>query len=157
MTRICPKCSQTNPPEAAFCLNCAASLGPQVGAQVFQQQNPFSGVDQPHVGAPPAQFAGQTFVPQPGNPPGGTGQKAIAALVLAIIGLLCCGGFTGIPAAIVGWMELDAIKNGRSSAAGKWMAQVGLWGGIGVTVIHGVVWVLYLLMGMMASTNPYGY
>jgi len=138
MTRICPKCNQVNPPEAAFCRNCAAPIGPTVGA-------------------PPQQFGGQNFSPQTGGPSGGAGQKAIAALVLAIIGLLCCGGFTGVPAAIVGWMELDAIKNGRSSSAGKWMAQTGLWGGIAVTVIHGAVWILYLLMGMMASSNPYGY
>ncbi|MBX7053506.1 MAG: DUF4190 domain-containing protein [Pyrinomonadaceae bacterium] len=157
MTRTCPNCNQTNPPDAAFCLNCAASLGPVVGAPAFQQQDPFSGTARPHVGASPQQFGGQHFGAQAGNTASGASQKAIAALVLAIIGLLCCGGFTGIPAAIVGWMELDAIKNGRSSAAGKWMAQAGLWGGIGVTVIHGVVWILYLLMGMMASSNPYGY
>ena len=75
------------------------------------------------------------------------------AVILAVVGLLCCGPLTGIPAAIVAWLELDAIKGGRSSPNGKTMAQIGLWGGIAVTVIHGILWVLYLLFGMLASAN----
>lgn len=80
------------------------------------------------------------------------------ALILAIAGFLCCGGFTGIPAAIVGWMELDSIKNGRSPESGKTMATIGLWGGVAATVIHAALWVLWLAMGMISSTaGPYGY
>lgn len=80
------------------------------------------------------------------------------ALILAIAGFLCCGGIAGIPAAIVGWMELDAIKNGRSPESGKTMATIGLWGGIAATVIHAVLWVLWMAMGMMSSTaGPYDY
>ncbi len=81
----------------------------------------------------------------------GTSQKAVASLILAIVGLLCCGPFTGIPAAIVGWMELDSIKAGRSSADGKWMAMVGLWGGIVSTVIHVGLYLLWIMLSMLGA------
>lgn len=150
MTRTCQNCSQTNPPDAAFCLNCASPLGPTVGS--YQQQSPPRTEGQaPYVGAPPQPYIGG----QQPNMSGGASQRAIIALVLVIVGLLCCGPFTGIPGAIVGWLELDAINNGKSPAAGKWMAQVGLWGGIAVTVLHSVIWVLYVLLAMVSS--PYGY
>lgn len=95
----------------------------------------------------------------PSQPPAanGPGQKAIIALVLAIAALLCCGPLSGIPAAIVGWMELGAIGRGESPPAGKWMAQVGLWGGIASTVIHVVIYFLYVVFAIFASSNPYIY
>lgn len=136
MTKLCSKCNQQNPPDAAFCLNCASPLnvGP-TGQQQYQQP----------IGSPPA--AGS-----------GSGQKAIIALVLAILALICCGPFAGVPAAIVGWMELDAIKNGRSPAGGKTMATIGLWGGVASSVIHIIFYVIWVLMGMLsAASSPYGY
>jgi hypothetical protein len=76
-------------------------------------------------------------------------------LILAGAALLCCGLFTGIPAAIVGWLELGAIKSGQAPAAGKWMALVGIWGGIAGTVIQFGVW---FFMGLMSAlSDPYGY
>lgn len=128
MSKFCPRCDQSNPPEAAFCLNCASPLG----------------------AAPPPQAYPQT--------PGGASQKGTVALALAIAALLCCGPFAGIPAAVVGWMELDAIKNGRSPGNNKWMAAVGLWGGIAATLIHAGIYVLWVLMGMISSVgDPYYY
>ena len=154
MSKFCPKCNESNPPEAAFCRNCSTPLGPTVGGPAYQQQSPpYAGGQAPYVGAPP-QYAGGQNLGMQGNAQGGAGQKAVAALILAIVGLVCCGPFTGVPAAIVGWMELDAINSGTSPAAGKWMAQVGLWGGIAVTIIHGGLWLLYMLLGLMASA-PY--
>ena len=47
-------------------------------------------------------------------------------------------------------MELNAI-NPKSPAAGKLVAQIGLWGGIAVTIIHGGLWIIYLLFAAMAS------
>ncbi len=142
-----------NPPDAAFCLNCSTSLSPSGGGQPYQQPNPpYVGGQAPYVGAPPQPYMGGQAAAA-----GGASQRAIIALVLAIVGLVCCGPLSGIPAAIVGWLEIGAINEGKSPAAGKWMAQVGLWGGIAVTIIHGVLWILYLLFVMMASANPYGY
>lgn len=77
------------------------------------------------------------------------------SVILAVVGLLCCGPFTGIPASIVAWLELDAIKNGKSSPDGKMMAQIGFWGGIAVTIIHAGIWLIYMLFAMMAAANPY--
>ncbi|MCZ2391271.1 MAG: DUF4190 domain-containing protein [Acidobacteria bacterium] len=115
-----------------FCLNCAAPLsGPPAGAAP------------PVIGQPTAAA--------------GTGQKATIALVLAIAALVCCGPFAGIPAAIVGWMELDAINKGTSPAGGKWMAQVGLWGGIITSVLHIIGYIIWILLSMMAASNPYAY
>lgn len=77
------------------------------------------------------------------------------ALVLAIVALFCCGPFAGIPAAVVGWMELGAISRGESPVAGKWMAQAGLWGGVASTIIHIVFYLFYLVFMMLAASNPY--
>lgn len=137
MTKACPKCNQMNPAEAAFCLNCASPIGSAP----------------PPIGAP-SQF-GTTPPVQPGAQPS---QKGLFSLILAIIALICCGPFAGIPAAILGWMELDAIKTGRTPADNKWMAQVGLWGGIVSTVLHIIGYVLYVMLGMLsAMSNPYDY
>lgn len=88
----------------------------------------------------------------------GTGQKATIALILAIVALICCGPFAGIPAAIVGWMELDAIKKGQSPEGGKWMAQVGIWGGIASSLLYIVGYVVWVLLSMMAAaSSPYDY
>ena len=86
---------------------------------------------------------------------GGAGQKAIIALVLAIVALLCCGPFTGIPAAIVGWMELNSIKTGQSSPAGKWMAMVGLWGGIAISILASIGYILLILLQLMSGPRYY--
>lgn len=79
----------------------------------------------------------------------------MVALGLAIGALFCCGPLTGIPAAIVGWMELDSIKKGQSSESGKWMAMVGLWGGIASTILHIVLYAIYVIFVMLAASNPY--
>lgn len=128
-----------NPADAAFCLNCATPLaasGPFVG----QASN-----------NPGGNFAGSA------NNNDSAGSKAIAALGLAVAAFLCCGPITGVPAAIVGWMELDSIKNGRSPASGRWMAQTGLWLGIGAAIIHVFGYMLFVLMGALSSPGPYGY
>lgn len=139
-----------NPPDAAFCLNCASALG--VGGQAYQQQSPpYVGGQTPYVGAPPQQFGGGQNFGMQGGPQPASSQRPMIALVLAIAGLLCCGPFTGIPAAIVGWLELDAIKNGKSPVDGKVMAQIGLWGGIAVTLLHTIGWVLMMFLSMIPS------
>ena len=99
----------------------------------------------------PQHFGGPTGAPT-------ASQKGLFSLILAIVALVCCGPFAGIPAAILGWMELDAIKNGRTPADNKWMAVVGLWGGIASTVLHIIGYVLYVMLGMLsAMSNPYDF
>ena len=149
MDKYCQKCNSPNPAEAAFCRNCATPLSsgqPGAGQQANQQWN------QPNAGG---QQFGQNFA-QPAANSGGASQRAIGALVLTIAGLFCCGFLTSIPAAILGWMEVDAIKKGLSSPDGMWMAQVGLWGGIIVTILTTIGGFLFLLLSA-ASSNPYAY
>ena len=77
---------------------------------------------------------------------------------MAFAGLLCCGPFLTIPAMVVGWMELDAIKKGHAPEAGRWMALAGLWGGLIFTIIHVGGFTLWVLFSMLAaSSGSYGY
>lgn len=145
MDKYCRNCNSQNPSDAAFCRNCASPLSP---AQPKNQQ----------AGQPPnfgAQQVGQNFAASSTNS-GGASQRAIIALVLIIAGLICCGPLASIPAAIVGWMEMDAIKKGQSPPSGMWMAQVGLWGGIIVTILTTIGGFLFLLLSA-ASSDPYYY
>jgi hypothetical protein len=79
----------------------------------------------------------------------------MAAGIMAIAGFFCCGLLLTVPAAIVGWLELDAIKNGRAPVEGKTMAQIGLWGGIAGTVIHAVLLVFYFVFAALGSVGGY--
>jgi len=80
-------------------------------------------------------------------------QKPMISMILAIAGFFCCGPILGIPAAIIGWMELDAIKNGRSPQSGKTMATVGLWGGILATLAHVVFYFIWFFLGLISSAS----
>ena len=143
MTKVCPKCSLPNPAEAAFCHNCASQLNaPGFGTQQQQQQQwPQNPVAAPVMG-------GQAYVAA--SP---TTQKPLIAMLLSIAGLLCCGPLLGIPGAILGWLELQAISEGRASADGKLMSQLGLWIGIGATVIHIGMWILWILFSAVAGSG----
>ncbi|MGD9562956.1 MAG: hypothetical protein AB7F88_12850 [Pyrinomonadaceae bacterium] len=147
MTKTCPNCQQANPPDAAFCLNCSTPIGPTVGGTGYQQQSPpFVGGQAPYVGAPPQQYRS----PQGGGSAGGASGRAIGAAILAGVTLiLCCGPFTGIPAAILGWLELEAIKSGQAPEAGRIWAQIGLWGGIAATIISSIAALFFMLLGMV--------
>lgn len=148
MERICQNCNRPNSAEAAFCRHCASPL-----------TAPATGARQPETTPPPRQDqnwgqpagAGQNARNATGAP-AGSSQKALLALGLAAGGLLCCGPITGIPAAILGWLEINAIKEGRSPRDGMWMAQVGLWGGIAVSILGVIGWFFMLLLSM--SSGP---
>ena len=131
MTRVCSKCGVVNRSDAMFCENCASPLG----------------------------VANQPFTVNAGTQPGAnpqSSQRPMIAMALAVAALFCCGPFTGLPAAIVAWLELAAIKEGRSSPDGRTMTMIALWVGVAATVIHIGLWFLWMLFGAIAST-PYGY
>jgi hypothetical protein len=148
MDKYCQNCNQPNPFDAAFCRKCAFPLPPEgqpAGGQqgnVNQGQQPNQQWNQPNFGSD--QQGGQNFA----QTTGGTSQRGLIAVILVGVGLICCGPFTGIPAAIVGWLEMTAIKEGRSPKDGMWMAQVGLWGGIVVSILGSIGYFLLLLMSM---------
>lgn len=156
MNKQCPKCHQSNPPEAAFCLNCAAPLPAAAFGNQSANQPQWN---QPYYGAqqPPPNYGGQQNFAQPMNQ-NQVSQRATTAMILAIAGFFCCGVLTGVPAIIVGWMEVSAIKQGQSPPAGMKFAQIGLWGGIIATVLHFVGWAFWLFLSMAASAgDPYYY
>lgn len=151
MEKLCQNCNRPNPPDAAFCRHCASPMpqgqGYQQGGNVNQGQYGNQQQNQQNFGGQGQQNFAQ--------PPAGASQKAIAALALAIAGLVCCGPFTGIPAAIVGWMEMGSIKEGRSAPNGMWMAQVGLWGGIAVSIIYTILGFIWILLSMVSGPGYY--
>ena len=49
----------------------------------------------------------------------GPSGRAIATLILGILSLICMGFVAGVPAIILGSMEMRAIKAGQAPAAGE--------------------------------------
>src|SRR3954468_7962141 len=95
----------------------------------------------PQYGAPQPPYGG---VPQKTNP------KAIWSLVLGILGLVCCGFFTGIPAIILGNMAKKEIA--QTGQPGRGLAQAGFILGI-VAVVLGVLWLLLWATGAVDVTS----
>lgn len=88
---------------------------------------------------PPGQPWQQPATPAYGQPAApvsaSTNQKAIWALVLGIVGLLCCGIFTAIPALIVGIIANKEIGASGGYQAGRGMAIAGIVLGIAGIVL----------------------
>ena len=133
MDKYCQNCNTQNSPDAIFCRHCATPFTQaQSGRQAVNNQAQFGNQQQS-----PQNFGNQPVQNFAQNSSGASG-RAIASTVLAVCGLLlCCGPFTGIPGAILGWMEMTAIKEGKSPPNGMIWAQIGLWGGIASSVIGG--------------------
>ena len=98
----------------------------------------------------------------PQGPTSQASSKAMAALILGILALVCMGFLTGIPAIIIGKMELKDIKEGKSPKEGEGIAKVGLkkansWG---LYDMHGNVseWVYdwFSIYGSEALKDPGG-
>ncbi|HEU5044353.1 MAG TPA: DUF4190 domain-containing protein [Nocardioidaceae bacterium] len=91
-----------------------------------------------------------SYPPPPPPPPGAggygyvqqqTNKKAIWALVLGILSLVCCGLFAGIPAIILGNMARSEIDASGGLQSGRGMAVAGF-----VLGIIGVVWTIVALI-----------
>lgn len=80
---------------------------------------------------------------QPMPPSAGPGGKAIATLILGILSLVGCGFLCGVPAVILGKMELNAISAGRSERSGHSITQIGFVLGIVGTVLCCLVALAY--------------
>jgi hypothetical protein len=70
--------------------------------------------------------------------------KGTIALVLGIIGIVCCG-LLGPVAWILGKQELAAIAAGQSPASGEGVAKAGMILGIIATILlaFGLLWILF--------------
>jgi putative exporter of polyketide antibiotics len=102
--------------------------------------------------------------PPPPDPSGGygygyaqpkTNQKAIWALVLGILGLVCCGFIAGIPAVILGNSAKKEIAASGGAETGAGMAQAGFVLGI-IAIALGVLGLILFAVGglHMPSTSP---
>jgi hypothetical protein len=92
-------------------------------------------------------------VPGEGQPQSASSQ-AITALILSILGIVCCGIL-----APVGWylgnQEQKAIREGRSPAAGQGLAQAAVIVGIIGTILM-VFWLLWIFFwGGMAILSGF--
>ena len=73
------------------------------------------------------------------------------SLILGILSLVCCGPFSGIPGAILGKMEMDAIKQGRSPESNMGMAKAGFWISIVGTALSILGFIIAILFGFLAN------
>ncbi|HEV8630442.1 MAG TPA: hypothetical protein VGV61_09005 [Thermoanaerobaculia bacterium] len=80
--------------------------------------------------------------------------RAIAILVLAIAGLLCCP-LTAPVAWVMGQMELKAVAAGTAPQANQSLAQIGMVLGIlgSVLLAFGLLWVF--LFGGLAALSVF--
>lgn len=105
--------------------------GQEPGRQPGDQTPPPGGPPPPPAPPPPGQEWQASAYGQPGAPVGAaTNQKAIWALVLGILGLVCCGIFTAIPALILGNMARKEVVANDGAQAGRGMAIAGIILGI---------------------------
>jgi hypothetical protein len=95
-------------------------------------------------------------IPGEGQPQSASSQ-AITALVLSILGVVCCGFLAPI-AWYLGTQEQKAIREGRSPAAGEGLAQAAVIIGIIGTIllVFGLLWVFFwggmaVLSGIMGG------
>ena len=90
----------------------------------------------------------------PTEPTPSAGGKAIAALILGVLSLVCMGFLTGVPAIIIGRMELTDIKNGKSPKQGESIAKIGFVLGIIGTALTCLIFlggVVIAIVSAMAS------
>ena len=80
--------------------------------------------------------------------------KAVIALVLGILSLVCCTFLLGIPAIIVGRMALKDIEQGLAPQSSQGMAKAGYIMGLIATILSCVITIIYgvlFAMGMVAN------
>ena len=99
---------------------------------------------------PPPPGYGPGYGPKPGN-----NSKAVWALVLGILGLLCCGFFTGIPAIILGKQAQNEIDRAGGIQAGRGMATAGFVLGI-IACVWGVLSIILYATGVLTFNTSTG-
>jgi hypothetical protein len=103
-------------------------------------------------------FGAGYYAPQ--QPPRALGNhpKAVPALVLGILSLVCCGLFTGIPAIFMGRRAAREIRFHPQSYSGLGLARAGFWTGLVGTAwsVLSVALVIGLVVsgGVVRSETP---
>ena len=94
---------------------------------------------------PPPPPPGGGYGQQPGyGAPQGNDKKAIWALVLGILSILCCGLFAGIPAVILG-RQSKLQGGGGMAKAGEILGYIG--------IAFSVIWIILALTGNAVDFN----
>jgi len=91
-------------------------------------------------------------VPPPANTQSG---RALASLICGILSLICFGFMAGIPAIILGKMELNAIDRGESPESNRNLAKIGfILGIVGTTLtcLAGLVYAAIIGFAIMSGT-----
>ena len=83
------------------------------------------------------------------QPAPSAGKQATTALVLGILGIVCCQILAPV-AWFIGGQELKAIREGRSPVAGEGLAKAGWILGIIGTILLGLTLLWILVGGGMA-------
>jgi hypothetical protein len=165
---FCTRCGARNADDARFCRNCANPLARTASQTSRPEGRPETGqhADLPYPGyqgnqnpifqgqQPPLPMQAPPSYGQVYPPAQGASGRAIASLVLTLLGLVTgCGPFLSIPALILGKLELDAIHRGQAPKAGETLAKLGFYGGIAVTTLYCMGGLLYgLLAGLLSVT-----
>lgn len=121
----CNRCGQANPAGGKFCASCGQPL------------------TVPEAAPAPAPTVVAAVSAVPANPR--TDGMAIASLVLGV-SVLLCGGFTAIPAIILGHISRSKIEQSQGRLQGGGMALAGL--------ILGYVGIGYLILVLAAIAIP---
>lgn len=110
----------------------------------------------PPVAPPPPSWTGSGMAAQQGGMGGYAGAQgqqntlAIVSLVCGILSLFCFGILSGIPAIIMGYMQLNKIKSDPVSFGGRGMAIGGMATGA-VGTLFTILWVLIVLAGAIGG------
>lgn len=80
-----------------------------------------------------------------GSVPRGTDGKAIASLVLGVVGLVACGILAGIPALVLGIISWRNIDESGGALGGRGLATAGIVLGI-LSVVASVVGIVIVLV-----------
>ncbi len=98
----------------------------------------------PPYGSPPPAYGGGT--------PQGSNKKAIWSLVLGVLGLLCCGIFTGVPAIFLARSAKSEIA--RTGQGGAGLATAGLVLGI-IAVVWGLIAIVLFATGALTFDGTF--
>lgn len=158
----CTRCGTYNNDEVSNCGNCGEVMTrPRATEPSRPYTTPSSQPQSPYPGYQSTYTPDQTYQPyqssyadQPLQRSGGASTRSIVAMVLSLLGLVSCGPLTGLPGAILGRTEINAIRDGKASPAGLIFAKIGFYVGIAVCVIcclGGIFWTLMAAVGVITD------
>jgi hypothetical protein len=105
---------------------------------------------------PPPGYGGAPGYGQPFASPPKSNGKALWAMILGILGLVCCGFIAGIPAIILGKQAQNEIDASGGFQTGRGMATAGFVLGI-IACVFGVIGAILAVTGVLNfnfSTSP---